>query len=111
MATPTYQINSGTILPGIVATWRRAVKRVNADGSIDYQPWAEHFWRIAKMSAADFEELQVLQGAVLTELKTNDADDRNNNATYTGAVIRLVDGRHQGTRVLDVNVEFRVDIS
>lgn len=111
MATPTYQINSGTVLPGIIANWRRAVKRVNADGTFDYQPWAWHFWRIAQMTAAAFEELQALQGAVLTELKTNDIDDRNVNATYTSAVMRLVNGRHQGTRVLDVNVEFRVDVS
>lgn len=111
MATPTYQINSGTILPGIAASWRRVIKRQNADGTIDYQPHAIHTWRVAQMTAADFEELQALQGISLTELKTNDIDDRNSNATYTSAVMRLISGKHVGTRVLDVNIEFRVDVS
>lgn len=110
ISVPIYQVNNGTEFPGIFADWSRVIKRVNTDKTIDYQPHARHFWRIPQMSAADFEELQALQGSALTELKTNDIDLRNMPTTYVSAVMRLVNGKHIGTRVLDVNVEFRVDV-
>lgn len=110
ISVPIYQVNNGAEFPGIFADWQRVVKRVNTDKTIDYQPHARHFWRIPQMSAADFEELQALQGSALTELKTNDIDLRNMPTTYVNAVMRLVNGKHIGTRVVDVNIEFRVDV-
>lgn len=110
ISVPIYQVNNGTEFPGIFADWSRVIKRVNTDKTIDYQPHARHFWKIPQMTAADFEELQALQGATLIELKTNDIDLRNLPTTYTNAVMRLVNGKHQGARVLDVNIEFRVDV-
>ncbi len=106
-----YRINSGSFLDGVFADWRRAIKRVNSDGTIDYQPWAFHTWRLEKMTAAVFEELQLLQGSTLASLLTNNINARNSSATYTNAVMGLVNGQHQGTRVLNVNIEFRVDVS
>lgn len=110
ISVPIYQVNNGTEMPGVFADWSRVVKRVNTDKTIDYQPHALHTWRIEQMTAADFEELQALQGATLTELKTNDIDLRNQPTTYFNSVMRLVNGKHVGARVVDVNVEFRVDV-
>ncbi len=111
---PIYEIHStdaSAELSGVFAQWRRAIKRRRADGVIEYQPHAIHTWQIPQMSVADFLVMQSLQGQALTELRTNGIDFRNNLGIYTSAVMRLVNGRQQGTRMLDVNIEFRVDVS
>ncbi len=109
--TVVFSINGGAELNGVFAQWKRAIKRKRADGEIEYQPHAIHTWKIPQMDATSFLTLQALQGQVLTELKTNDIESRNSGAAYTDAVMRLINGRQQGMRMLDINIEFRVDVS
>lgn len=111
MTTPTFSVNGGSAIPGVVANWNRTVKRRNNDGSIEYQPYAEHVWDIPSMAMATYLTLQALNGQVLSSLDTTNHSDRNNGATYTGAEIISVRAQHLGLRAAGVRVLFKVDIS
>lgn len=110
MTTPTFAVN-GTTCHGVSANWERVVRRQNADGTAEYQPYARHTWEIGQMSMVAFEALQSLIGRRLVSLATTDIDDRNSAATYTSAEMGLVSAEHTGRRATGVRVEFRVDIS
>lgn len=110
MTTPVYTVNSSITCYGVRAGWQRVEKRRNSDGTTDFQPWALHTWDIAQMEMTTFESLRALQGAALASLATNDIIDRNDNATYTSAVLGLVNGQQIGRRAVNVRLEFRVDV-
>ena len=111
MADPTYSINGGSALPGVIAEWQRAVLRQNPDGTITYSPWAVHAWQLQTMATADFATLYAQQGKTLTSLETNDIDDRNVAATYTDVVLQsVVNGDHRGLNMHNIALRFRVKV-
>lgn len=108
MTTPTYAVN-GITCHGVTTTWESVVKRQNADGTLELQPYVRHTWDIPQMEMSTFLSLQALQGTVLDSLATNDPFDRNSAVTYSGSVdMALISGQHVGRRAVGVRVEFRV---
>ena len=106
-----YSVNSGTELAGIQADWQRIPNRRNITGETDYSIWANHTWTIPVIKAIYYLELLVLQGTVLTALKTNNINYRNQGTTYTSATMGLVNGTHEGLNMRNVTIEFKVKIS
>jgi hypothetical protein len=111
MAEPTFNINGGSNIPGVIAEWERIPKRKRTDGTIDYQPWARHVWTIPQATMSDFETWQGLSGDVLTSLDTTTLNDRNNGAQYTSVEVGMVTCEHIGLRAVNIRIEFRVDVS
>lgn len=111
MAAPVYQINGSISVYGVNSSWQRVPKRINADGSTEWQPYLLNVWEIASMEESTFQSLRALQGAALTSLSTNTPTDRNVGITYSSGVdLGLVNGQQVGRRMTGVTLEFRVDI-
>lgn len=106
---PVYVVNSTTFY-GVIAGWQRVQKRRTPDG-ITWQNYALHTWEIAQMEVSDFLILQGLQGQRLTNLQTASLADSRIGATYTAAEIIGLSGEQVGRRMVNVRVEFRVDVS
>ena len=109
MATPTFAINGGAALSGVLASWQRVEKRWTP-ARIVWQDCAIHTWDIAQMEMNDFETLRALRGRVLSSLATTNINSINSGATYTNAEIISVYGSQIGRRAVNVRVEFRVKI-
>lgn len=110
MAAPTYQVNGGAEIPGVVSNWQRVPKRTNSDGTITYSSWAINTWQIPVITDTLFQTLLALKGASLTSLDTNLFSNRNNGITYFQAILEnAVQGRQQGLMMFDVTVQFRVN--
>ena len=86
-------------------------KRKNADGSIEYQPYALHIWQIAQMEMDIYLSLLAQSGKRLTSLATTNINDVNNGATYTNAEVSVVNAQQIGRRAVGIRCEFRVDVS
>lgn len=110
MATPTYVVNSTFTFYGVRSSWQRVPKRVNSDGTTDWQPYLLNVWDIAQMEESSFQSLRALQGAALTSLATNAVEDRNNGDTYADVELALVNGSQVGRRITNVHLEFRVKV-
>lgn len=111
MAAPTYVINSSITCHGVISTWNRLARRVNADGTVTFIAYWVNTWNIAQMEVSTFESLRALQGAALTSLATNTPTDRNTGVTYSSGVeVGLVNGQQVGRRMTNVTVEYKVKI-
>lgn len=112
MATPTFSINGGSNLPGVVASWQRVIRYRRANGAFVYQNYAFHAWEIEQMEMSAYLALAAQAGKRLTSLATTNVTDINNGATYTSAeILGVVSGQQVGQRMTDVRVEFRVDVT
>jgi len=111
MATPTFVVNGSITFHGVQSTWQRVVKRKNADGSIDYQPYALNVWEISQAEMSSYLSLLAQSGHRLTSLATTDIEDVNNGATYTSAELAVVNCQQVGRRAVGIRCEFRVDVS
>lgn len=108
--TIQYSINGGAEIHGVKSDWERIVKRSETDGAIQFTPLAINRWQLASTDMTTWETLRAGQGNALTSLETNDIDDRNTAATYTTVWLRLLAGRQVGVRMVDVAVEFEVQV-
>ncbi len=110
MAIPTYSINAGTQVHGVISSWQRVPKKSNADGTTTFSDWSLNTWRVSTMEEDRFIELQdALRANPLTSVETNDIDDRNSNKTYTSAILEAVGGDHLALNMVSVTVQFRID--
>ena len=111
MATPVFTINGSITFHGVTADWQRVAKRRNADGSIDWQPYALHMWSIEQAEMSSYLSLLAQSGKRLTSLATNDFLDANEAATYTSAEVGVVNAGQIGRRSVSCRVVFRADVS
>jgi hypothetical protein len=111
MATPTYAINGGAAIPGVISGWQRIPKRTNADGVIDYMPYAINTWEIPLAEMAIWLAIQALLGQTLTSLDTTDIDSRNDAKNYTSAELATADVQHVGLQARNIRLEFWVKVS
>ena len=108
----TYEINSTTINAGIQATWPPIVTGQNADATQKINTtWYEHLWRCEFMEMAEWEVLEPLKGSTFAELKTTDQDTPNSGNTYSTGRVMDVTGRQVGRRMVNVIVNFLVDVT
>ena len=107
----TYSVNSNTITGGIRAFWPPMQTGLNGDGSPQYSPWYRHIWSIPELEMANYLTLEALRGTSLTSLVTTNKDTPNVAATYTTGRVLTVTGQQQGRRMLNVQVDFMVDVS
>lgn len=110
MATPTFSVNGGAAIPGVIAKWEALPKRNRLNGVVDLQPMYRHTWDIPQMTVSQFEALQALSGQVLTSLETTTYNDFNNGDTYINAEMGLITGSQVGRRMTNVRIEFRVKL-
>lgn len=110
MTAPVYTVNGSITFYGVRSSWQRVPKRVNSDGTTDWQPYLINSWDIAQAEMSSYEALRALQGAALTSLATNAVEDRNNGDTYTDVELSLVNGSQVGRRITNVHLEFRVKV-
>lgn len=107
-----YEVNSNTITGGVVAYWEPIQTGTNGDGSPQYNTIIyRHRWAIPSLSVTDYLILTTLRGTALTQLKTTDKDTPNSQGTYSTANLMTVTGQQRGRQMLNVQVEFLVDIS
>lgn len=109
--TITYEVNSTAVVAGIRAYWPPIETGGNGDGSPQYSPWYRHIWAIEVMEMSDYLFLEGLRGTVLTQVKTTDKDTPNSTGTYTTGRIMTVTGQHRARQMLNVQVEFLIDVS
>lgn len=108
----TYEVNSTAINAGIQATWATIVTGQNADATQKINTtWYEHLWRCDFMEMAEWEVLEPLKGSAFTELKTTDQDTPNSGNTYSTGRVMDIQGRQVGRRMVNVIVNFLVDIT
>lgn len=106
----TYSINSGSDIPGVDSAWGRTRAREEIDGQVTFSNIAVNVWRVGRMTMANFETYQALQGTTLTSLETNDPDDRDAFNQYTDVVMSLISGRQDGIQMRDVTIRFMVNL-
>lgn len=110
--TITYEVNSTTINAGIQATWTPIGIGLNADATQKINTmWYEHLWRCEFMEMAEWEVLEPLKGTAFTELKTTGQAVPNTGDTFATGKIMDVQGRHVGRRMVNVIVNFLVDVT
>lgn len=108
----SFELNSNVIISGIQATWPPIVTGQNADATQKINlTWYEHLWRCEFMEMAEWEVLEPLKGSAFAELKTTDQDTPNSGNTYSTGRVMDVTGRQVGRRMVNVIVNFLVDVT
>jgi len=108
----TYEINGNPINAGIQATWPPIETGENGDATQKINTtWYQHIWRCETMEMAEWEILEPLKGTAFSELKSTDQDTPNSGNTYSTGNIMDVTGRQVGRRMVNVVVNFLVDVT
>ena len=110
--TITYEVNSNSIVAGIKAEWKPIPTGSNSDATQKLsENWLMHTWRMSVMEMAEWLILLALRGTLFTELKTTDETTPNSTGTYSTGRVMTVRGQQRGRQMLNVQVEFLVDIT
>lgn len=108
----TYEVNGTGITAGVIADWEPIGTGGYGDGTQRLSTnWLRHIWRIAIMEMADYLVLTALRGAALTSLKTTQESNPNSTGTYATAKLTRISGQQQARQMLNVQVEFYVDVT
>lgn len=108
---PTYSINAGSEIHGVLSSWRRLQKRGKTTGEIVFTNIAVNRWQMPLMDMTTFEALRTAQGSEIASLETNDIDKRNVLKSYTAPLVSLISGSQVGINMTNVTIEFWVDVS
>lgn len=110
--TITYEVNSNAIVAGIIAEWEPIPTGSNANATQKLSAnWMRHTWEVAEMEMAEWLILLALRGASFTELKTTNEATPNSTGTYSTGRVLTVTGQHRARQMLNVKVNFLVDIT
>lgn len=106
-----YAVNATSVSGGVQAFWPKFGTALNADGTRTYSNWYPHRWEIPEMEMSDFDTVYDLRGTSLTGITTTAQDTPNVAATYATGRIMSITGNQEGRRMMNVIVNFMVDVT